>query len=128
MKKITIVMLVFVLSIMIIACGKTATAEQKAACESATNTLQELADRGGNKFKVESKVKGIDDKVIYEVKLDFEPDFMEETIELFADSIVPYLKSEYLEEQDVYIVMYINGIGDSPARLVDPDLDSSILD
>ena len=126
MKKTLSLILVLVLCLSLCACSVKLTDSQTAACEKADELisgLAELADSNGTKSKVEK----IDGKIVYIATIDYTVSIDDSNATTFQSYAMPALE-EILHPEDIYVVLYLNENGNEVYRLIDSELDPSILD
>lgn len=126
MKKALSLLLALVLCLGLCACSVKLTESQSVACKEADEMLlglAELADNNG----VKSKIKEIDGKIVYIGTIDYATSIDDSNAKTFQSHVMPLLE-KMLHPENIYVVLYLNENGQEIYRLIDSQLDPSILD
>lgn len=126
MKKAVSLILVLVLCLGLCACSVNLTESQSAACKQADELvagLADLADNNGTK----SKTKEIDGKIVYIATIDYATTIDDSNAKTFQSHVLPALEKT-LHPENIYVVLYLSENGSEVYRLIDSQLDPSVLD
>ena len=125
-KTISLILSVIILATALTGCSVRLTSEQKAACQEADELLEELAALADNNG-MKSKTKKLDGKIVYIATIDFATSITVGNARTFKSHVMPVLEN-ILHPEDIYVVLYLNENGEELYRLIDSQLDPSILD
>lgn len=126
MKRIISLSLALVLCLSLCACSPKLSESQSAACKQADELLTGLADLADNNG-TKSQIKEIDGKIVYIATIDYAISIDDSNAKTFQSHVMPAVEKT-LHPENIYVVLYLNENGAEVYRLIDSELDSSILD